>query len=132
MAPWCSIFDKRGHITSECCYKPNYIKEMNREDGKLKKKNTAIITKIRKNVQTSTHDIDERSRSRSSSPPPRQRQSVKPKQNQTRTGKFSPKRPNNPVGEIEVIDIIKPSTSKSSKFPECLKWDTRMQLTLKL
>ena len=58
-------------------------------------------------------------------------QSVKPKQNQTKTGKFSPKRPNNPVGEIEVIDIIKPSTSKSSKCPECLKWDTRMQHTLK-
>ena len=52
-------------------------------------------------------------------------------QNQTKTGKFSPKRPTNPVGEIEVIDIIKPSTSKSSKCPECLKWDTRMQHTLK-
>ena len=130
---WCSICDKRGHITSECWYKPNYIKEIKRqEDGKLKKKYTLpSLQKSGKNVQTSKHDIDERSRSRSSSPPPRQRQSVKPTQNQTKTGKISPKRPNNPVGEIEVIDIIKPSTSKSSKCPECLKWDTRMQHTLK-
>ena len=38
MARWCSICDKRGHITSECWYKPNYIKEISREDCKLKKK----------------------------------------------------------------------------------------------
>ena len=132
MTRWCSICDKRGHITSECWYKPNYIKEISREDGKLKKKYTLpSLQKSGKTTIKSKHDTDERSRSRSSSPPPRQRQSVKPKQNQTKTGKFSPKRPNNPVGEIEVIDIIKPSTSKSSKCPECLKWDTRMQHTLK-
>ena len=40
MTRWCSICDKRGHITSECWYKPNYIKEISREDGKLKKKYT--------------------------------------------------------------------------------------------
>ena len=132
MAKWCSICDKRGHITSECWYKPNYIKEISREDGKLKKKYTLpSLQKSGKTTIKSKHNTNERSRSRSSSPPPRQRQSVKPKQNQTKTGKFSPKRPNNPVGEIEVIDIIKPSTSKSSKCPECLKWDTRMQHTLK-
>ena len=133
MAKWCSICDKRGHITSECWYKPNYIKEIKRqEDGKLKKKYTLpSLQKSGKNVQTSKHDIDERSRSRSSSPPPRQRHSAKPKQSQTKAGKFSPKRPTTSVGEIEVIDIIKPSTSKSSKCPECLKWDTRMQHTLK-
>ena len=133
MAKWCSICDKRGHITSECWYKPNYIKEIKRqEDGKLKKKYTLpSLQKSGKNVQTSKHDIDERSRSRSSSPPPRQRQSVKPTQNQTKTGKIFPKRPNNPVGEIEVIDIIKPSTLKSSKCAEGIKWDTRMQHTFK-
>ena len=132
MARGCSICDKRGHITSECWCKPNYIKEISREDGKLKKKYT--LPSLQKSGKTTIklkHDKDERSRSRSSSPPPRQRQSVKPKQSQTRAGKFSPKRPTNPVGEIEVIDIIKPSTSKSSKCPECLKWDTRMQHTLK-
>ena len=63
--------------------------------------------------------------------PPRHRHSVKPKQSQTNAGKFSPKIPTNPVVEIEVIDIIKPSTLKSSKCPECLKWDTRMQHTWK-
>ena len=132
MARWCSICDKRGHITSECWYKPNYLKEISREDGKLKKKYTLpSLQKSGKTTLKSKHDKDERSRSRSSSPPPRQRQSVKPKQSQTKIGKFSPKRPTNPVGEIEVIDIIKPSTSKSSKCPECLKWDTRMQHTLK-
>ena len=132
MARWCSICDKRGHITSECWYKPNYIKEISREDGKLKKKYTLpSLQKSGKTTLKSKHDKDERSRSRSSSPPPRQRQSVKPKQSQTKIGKFSPKRPTNPVGEIEVIDIIKPSTSKSSKCPECLKWDTRMQHSLK-
>ena len=38
MAIWCSICDKRGHATTDCWYKPNYIKEISREDGKLKKK----------------------------------------------------------------------------------------------
>merc|ERR1711888_340392 len=89
------------------------------------------LQKSGKTTLNSKHDKDERSRSRCSSPVTRQRQSVKPKQSQTKIGKFSPKRPTNPVGEIEVIDIIKPSTSKSSKCPECLKWDTRMQHTLK-
>ena len=126
MARWCSICERRGHITSKCWYKPNYIKEISREDGKLKKK---YALPSRKATLKSRYGKDERSRSRSLSP--QQRQSVKPKQNHTKTGKFSPKRPTNPVGEIEVIDIIKPSTSKSSKCPECLKWDTRMQHTLK-
>ena len=50
MVIWCSICDKRGHATTDCWYKPNYIKEISREDGKLKKEiHTAIITKIRKN-----------------------------------------------------------------------------------
>ena len=40
MAIWCSICDKRGHATTDCWYKPNYIKEISREDGKLKKKYT--------------------------------------------------------------------------------------------
>ena len=132
MTRWCCICDKRGHITSECWYKPNYIKEISREDGKLKKKYTLPSSqKSEKTTLKSKHDKDERSRSRSSSPPLRQRQSAKPKQSQLKIGKFSPKRPTNPIGEIEVIDIIKPSTSKSSKCPECLKWDTRMQHTLK-
>ena len=132
MARWCSICDKRGHITSECWYKPNYIKEISREDGKLKKKYTLpSLQKSGKTTLKSRHDKDERSRSTSSSPQTRQRQSVKPKEKHTKITKFSPKRPTNPVGEIEVIDIIKPSTSKSSKCPECLKWDTRMQHTLK-
>ena len=132
MARWCSICDKRGHITSECWYKPNYIKEISREDGKLKKKYTLpSLQKSGKTTLKSKHDKDERSRSRSSSSRPRQRQSVKPRQSHTKAGKFSPKRPTNSVGEIVVIDIIKPSTSKSSKCPECLKWDTRMQHTLK-
>ena len=132
MARWCSICDKRGHITSECWYKPNYIKEISREDGKLKKKYTLpSLQKSGKTTLKSKDDKDERSRSRSSSPPPRQRYSAKPKQSQTRIGKFSPKRPTTSVGEQELIDIIKPSTSKSSKCPECLKWDTRMQHTLK-
>ena len=132
MAIWCSICDKRGHATTDCWYKPNYIKEISRENGKLKKKYALpLLQKSGKTTLKSRHGKDERSRSRSSSPPAKQRQSVKPKQNHTNTGKFSPKRPTNPVGEIEVIDIIKPSTSKSSKCPECLKWDTRMQHTLK-
>ena len=131
MTRWCSICDKRGHITSECWYKPNYIKEISREDGKLKKKYTLPSLQKSKNVQKSKHDNDERSRSRSSSPPPRQKHSVKQKQSQTKAEKFSPKRSPNSVGEIQVIDIIKPSTSKSSKCPECLKWDNRMQHTLK-
>ena len=132
MARWCSICDKRGHITSECWYKPNYIKEISREDGNLNKKYTLpSLQESGKTTLKSRHDKDERSRSRSSSPQTRQRQSVKPKENHTKVTKFSPKRPTNPVGEIEVIDIIKPSTSKSSKCPECLKWDTRMQHTLK-
>ena len=122
MTRWCCICDKRGHITSECWYKPNFIKEISREDGKLKKKYTLpSLQKSGKTTIKSKHNTNERSRSRSSSPRPRQRQSVKPKQNQTKTGKFSPKRPTNPVGEIKVIDIIKPSTSKSSKYPDCLK-----------
>ena len=99
MARWCSICDKRGHITSECWYKPNYIKEISREDGKLKKKYTLpSLQKSGKNTLKSNHDKDDRSRSRSSSPPPRQRQSVKPKQSQTKDGKFSPKRPANTIG----------------------------------
>ena len=130
MAIWCSICDKRGHATTDCWYKPNYIKEISRENGKLKKKYALpLLQKSGKTTLKSRHGKDERSRSRSLSP--QQRQSVKPKQNHTKTGKFSPKRPTNPVGEIQVIDIIKPSTSKSSKCPECLKWDTRMQHTLK-
>ena len=95
MARWCSICDKRGLITSECCYKANYIKESNREDGKLEKKYPLpSLQKSGKTTIKSKHDTDERSRSRSSSPPPRQRQSVKPKQNQTKTGKFSAKKTN--------------------------------------
>ena len=132
MAIWCSICDKRGHATTDCWYKPNYIKEISREDGKLKKKYALpLLQKSGKATLKSRYDKDERSRSRSSSPQTRQRQSPKPKENHTKITKFSPKRPTNPVGEIEVIDIIKPSTSKSSKCPECLKWDTRMQHTLK-
>ena len=132
MAIWCSICDKRGHATTDCWYKPNYIKEISRENGKLKKKYALpLLQKSGKTTLKSRHGKDERSRSRSSSPPTKQRQSVKPKQNHTKTGKLTPKRPTNPVGEIEIIDIIKPSTSKSSKCPECLKWDTRMQHTLK-
>ena len=78
MTRWCSICDKRGHITSECWYKPNYIKEISREDGKLKKKYTLpSLQKSGKTTIKSKHDKDERSRSRSSSPPPRQMQSVK-------------------------------------------------------
>ena len=127
-----NICDKRGQITSECWYKPNYIKEISREDGKLKKKYTLpSLQKSGKTALKSKHDKDERSRSRSSSPPTRQKHSVKPKQSQTKAGRFSPKRPTTPVGEIQVIDIIKPSTSKSSKCPECLKWDSRMQHSLK-
>ena len=37
--------------------------------------------------------------------------SVKPKQNHANDGKLFPKRPTNPVNDIELIDIIKPSTS---------------------
>ena len=102
MTRWCSICDKRGHITSECWYKPNYIKEISREDGKLKKKYTLpSLQKSGKTTPKSRHDKDERSRNRSSSPHTRQRQSVKPKENHTKPTKFSLKRPTNPVGEIE-------------------------------
>ena len=80
MTRWCSICDKRGHITSECWYKPNYIKEISREDGKLKKKYALpSLQKSGKATVKSRYDKDERSRSRSSSPQTRQRQSVKPK-----------------------------------------------------
>ena len=80
MAIWCSICDKRGHATTDCWYKPNYIKEISREDGKLKKK---YALPSRKATLKSRYGKDERSRSRSLSP--QQRQSVKPKQNQTKS-----------------------------------------------
>ena len=60
MARWCSICDKRGHITSECWYKPNYIKEISREDGKLKKKYTLpSLQESGKTTLKSKHDKDE-------------------------------------------------------------------------
>ena len=45
---WCTICDVRGHSTSECWYKPKtstynkYIKEIRKENGKLKKKYSLI------------------------------------------------------------------------------------------
>jgi len=44
MSKWCCICDKRGHNTAECWYKKNFLKEINREGGKWKKKYTLPIT----------------------------------------------------------------------------------------
>ena len=44
MSKWCCICDKRGHNTAECWYKKNFLKEINREGGKWKKKYTLPIS----------------------------------------------------------------------------------------
>ena len=131
MTRWCSICSKKGHITSECWYKPNYIKEITRENGKLKKKYTLpVLSKSRPATQNSKNDKRNRSRSRSLSPANlsinSKQQSIQPKPR-----KSPPRKPTSPVGDIEIIEIIKSSNSKPSKCPECLKWDTRMQHSLK-
>ena len=131
MTRWCSICSKKGHITSECWYKPNYIKEITRENGKLKKKYTLpSLSKSRPTTQNSKNDKRDRSRSRSLSPAKlsinSKQQSIQPKPR-----KSPPRKPTNPVGDIDIVEIIKSSNSKPSKCPECLKWDTRMQHSLK-
>ena len=128
MARWCSICDKRGHVTSECWYKPSYIKEITKENGKLKKKYTL-------------HPPHNK-RSRSRKPTPTRNNikkctGPKPKEPTTKNQqtKSPPRSPLHTVGEVEVVEIVKPSTSKyqnptNTKCPECLKWSQRMQNSL--
>ena len=62
----CSICDVRGHATTDCWYKPKYIKEIRKENGKPKKK-YSIATKQNKkyNFDSNTKNI---SRSRTPTP----------------------------------------------------------------
>ena len=146
MAVWCSICDVRGHSTSDCWYKPKtstynkYIKEIRKENGKLKKKYSLV-------PQHNRIPIEKRNttrRSRSKSPTPQRKEeavrptNTKPKENYVKTKhtrKSPPKSPLHTVGEVEVVEIVKPSTSKyqnptNTKCPECLKWSQRMSNSL--
>ena len=65
MSKWCCICDKRGHNTAECWYKKNFLKEINREGGKWKKKYTLPIT------STPNKGNESRNRNRAPTPPRR-------------------------------------------------------------
>ena len=118
MTRWCSICSKKGHITSECWYKPNYIKEITRENGKLKKKYTLpSLIKSRPATQNLKNEKRDRSRSRSLSP---EKLSINSKQQsfQPKPRKSLPKKPTNPFSDIEIIEIIKPLNSKPPQCPD--------------
>ena len=125
---WCTFCDVRGHLTSDCWYKPKHIKEIKRENGKLKKTYTISSSNKRNDVKPTKHE----SRSKTRTPSPSKQNTRKP------TGTKS-KQPSNPnkqssqVGEVEVVEIIKQTSSnqKPSSCKECLKWDMRMQHSLK-
>ena len=144
MAVWCTICDVRGHSTSECWYKPKtstynkYIKEIRKENGKLKKKYSLI-------PQHNRIPIEGRSttrRSRSKSPTPQKEEAVKPTGTKPKehyaktkhTRKSPPKSPSHKSKEVEVVEVInhspQQSTSTTKKCQECLKWNNRMSQSL--
>ena len=135
MSKWCCICDKRGHNTAECWYKKNFLKEINREGGKWKKKYTLPIS------STPNKGNEYRKKNRTPTPPRRPHlqdipvQSSKPTNSKNQGNKTPPRNKNTTKGEVEVIELIKqptynPTTSTST-CKECLKWDMRMQHTLK-
>ena len=147
MARSFSFCDKRGHNTIECWYKNKHLKEISREDGKLKKKyNLPPSTSSSKNRVT-IH-AEKRNKSRSRSPTPyknenpgstgsKTKQSTPPINSRT-YGKKSPPRPLlQDIGAGgEIIDLTNKSKTKStpqksfSKCEECLRWNRRMSETL--
>ena len=135
MSKWCCICDKRGNNTAECWYKKNFIKEINREGGKWKKKYTLPMT------NTQNKGYESRNKNRTPTPPRRPHlqdipvKSSKPSNSKNQGNKTPPRNKNTTKGEVEVIEIIKQPTynptSSTSTCKECLKWDMRMQHTLK-
>ena len=89
MTIWCSICDVRGHATTDCWYKPKYIKEIRKENGKPKKK-YSITTKQNKK---SNFDRNTKNISRSRTPTPtrvetRRCRDTKPEETTTKTKKY--------------------------------------------
>ena len=138
MAIWCSICNVRGHATTDCWYKPKYIKEIRKENGKLKKK-YSITTQQNKR---SNFDRNTKNRSRSRTPTPtrvetRRCRDTKPEETTTKTKntrKSPPKSPSHKAKYVEIIEVTrlsaKPSTSTSKKCQECLKWNNRIAQSL--
>ena len=133
---WCNICNRGGHLTKDCWYKPNYIKEIKTENGKLKKTYTLSFSNKNQNQDDkNTKRIDKRSKTRTPSPDKHPIPKSK-NENQLKIGNRSIKRQQTTItGEIEIIEIIKPTQKQSksiaSKCSECLKWDMRMQHSLK-
>ena len=67
---WCNICNRGGHLTKDCWYKPNYIKEIKRENGKLKKTYAlSFSNKSQNQDDKNPRRIDKRSKTRTPSPP---------------------------------------------------------------
>ena len=58
MTIWCSICDVRGHATTDCWYKPKYIKEIRKENGKPKKSIQLHPNKTRNLISIDTQIIE--------------------------------------------------------------------------
>ena len=140
MARWCNICDQRGHNTSECWYKRNFLKEITREDGKWKKKYTLPNLEA-PNKRYETRNVREPIRNKSRtpttprriSPTPtgtRPKQKSEPSKTNNHGNKTPPRSHETKMGEVQVMEIIKQPTASTS-CKECLKWDMRMQHTLK-
>jgi len=119
---------KPGHTNSTCWYKPKYIKEIRKENGKLKK--TYFFS-----TEAKPH-----SKQRQRSPSPIQERIQKPKNQQRKecNPEKSKTRNKHPVKEQEIIVIkeVKPGPSnkaqaKPYKCNECIKWEIRLQHCLK-
>ena len=110
MSRWCCICDKRGHNTAECWYKKNFLKEINREGGKWKKKYTLPMT------STPNKGHESRNKNRTPTPPRRPHlqdipvKPSKPSNSKNQGNKTPPRNKNTTKGEVEVIEIIKQPT----------------------
>ena len=131
MTRWCSFCDKRGHNTYECWYKNQHIKEIAREDGKLKKK-----YKLPPSYFSSKSKETRNTKSRSKSPSPNKKE--KARTNETKPKPFTSRRYLQDIPGInrpEIIDTAdvtksKPLNKPYSKCEECLKWNKKMQDSL--
>lgn len=127
MTRWCSFCDIRGHNSSECWWKPNHIKEINKEDGKWKKKYNLPA----KSTPINRDEKYTKQKRKTRTPSPIRKPETKPKQQANRFTKQKSKSPEKHLhGEIQVIEVINQPITKS-KCKDCIKWDIRMQQTLK-
>ena len=115
---FCTFCKKPGHTASECWHKPRYIKEIRKENGKLKK--TYYIST----------EAKPETRLRQRSPSPIQARIQKPKNKQRK--ECEPEKEQ----EVMLIKEIKPGPSnkeqpKAYRCSECIKWEIRLQHTLK-